>query len=587
MKYLYLFIFGLAALAIRAQNAEVSINFSNIPCAPGQCITLDAQYPALHETTAYTVSPIPFQPLYPFTGGTMMDSNYDDTWTTAVTLPFNFCFYGQAYDQVYVGSNGVVTFDVSGYPLSPDSSGLFYCPWNFAGSIPSVSFPIKNAIYGVYQDTDIRTTSGIANPAVQNVNYYTGGVSPNRYCVINFNQLPTFQCNTSVGLQTSQIVLHETTNVVDVFVSNRTPCTSWQSGVAVIGVQNAAGTNAVTPPGRNTGSWNATNEAWRFSPSGNEIVPTIEWSGNGAPLAVSGSTVTVCPETETLYSAIVTYAGCAGNIAGSATQDIWIAPGLNLADPQDMTACSETGTATFNIDQTATILGGQSSSDFDVAYFLTQQDAYDYTNNNLTDLVNFNAVDGQQIFVRVENLATGTGCFEVKSFTLHVTVPTGAPSGAGTQYFTQGDTLADLIVEGNNITWYDAATGGNQLPESTQLVHDTTYYAEQENEDVCPAGRSNSVPRLAVTVYDVALGIDQHALSQLSITPNPAADHLEIASPIDLSTVSVFNLLGQELNRQTVSGKHISISVSALAAGTYLLKVHTFAGDKVLKFVKR
>lgn len=40
-------------------------------------------------------------------------------------------------------------------------------------------------------------------------------------------------------------------------------------------------------------------------------------------------------------------------------------------------------------------------------------------------------------------------------------------------------TLADVIVDGTDVKWYDAASAGNELPISTLLVDGTSYYASQ------------------------------------------------------------------------------------------------------------
>ena len=56
---------------------------------------------------------------------------------------------------------------------------------------------------------------------------------------------------------TSQMVIYETTNVVEVYVLDRPSGCCWNDGNAVIGIQNQAGNLGYTPPGRNTGDWDA------------------------------------------------------------------------------------------------------------------------------------------------------------------------------------------------------------------------------------------------------------------------------------------------------------------------------------------
>ncbi|MGK4567656.1 hypothetical protein [Flavobacterium sp. 3HN19-14] len=271
-------------------KAEIEIEDPIAVCTPGDCTQLTASYYNLRDTSAYHVISTPYQNLYDYTGGTILNAPCDDAWTKPYTMPFNFCFYGVTYNQVRVGTNGVITFDISGAqtyagapnPVWPDAcpdpelptgSPLKYCPYALNGTIPSSTFVIKNGVFGVYQDTDIRPVGndgGVTDPLVQNVNYYVQGIAPNRYFVANFNELPQYRGSqsASAGLQTTQIVLHETTNIIEVYVKRRKHYQPWQGGVGVIGILDATGLKAVTPPGRNTGNWDANNEAWRFLPAG-------------------------------------------------------------------------------------------------------------------------------------------------------------------------------------------------------------------------------------------------------------------------------------------------------------------------------
>jgi hypothetical protein len=118
-----------------------------------------------------------------------------------------------------------------------------------------------------------------------------------------------FSCN---NLQSStEIVLYETTNVIEVYVQNKPTCNSWNNGNALIGIQNATGTTGLTPPGRNTGPWSANNEAWRFVPSGPAIWGPIQWFSSSGLIA-NTNTVQVCPSSTTTYTAVTTYTRCDG-----------------------------------------------------------------------------------------------------------------------------------------------------------------------------------------------------------------------------------------------------------------------------------
>jgi len=260
-----------------------------IPC--NDCITLTANVLHTGQTNTYAVSSIPYAPPYPFNAGTPILVNIDDRWSTVITLPFTFCFFGTGYTQLIAGSNGVVSFNLA------DANG--FCPWSFSAACPNVNL-IRNAVFGVYHDID---------PAVTGTMYQSVlGSYPCRTFVVNWNQVAMFSGSCNYMLATHQIVLYEATNVVEVYVQNAPLCATWNSGNKLIGIQNAAGNMGFTPPGRNTGPWSATNEAWRFTPNG---IPnyTIQWYQGGVPIG-SGPTINVCPTVTTTYTAIATYDNC-------------------------------------------------------------------------------------------------------------------------------------------------------------------------------------------------------------------------------------------------------------------------------------
>ena len=112
------------------------------------------------------------------------------------------------------------------------------------------------------------------------------------------------------------MVLYENTNIIEVYIQEKTLCSSWNFGNAIVGIQNATGTQAVVAPGRNglDTDWVTTNEAWRFVPSGNALT-SIKWyegSGTTGPLVGTTDVINVCPATTTTYTAEITYSLCNG-----------------------------------------------------------------------------------------------------------------------------------------------------------------------------------------------------------------------------------------------------------------------------------
>jgi hypothetical protein len=99
------------------------------------------------------------------------------------------------------------------------------------------------------------------------------------------------------------------------------------------------------------------------------------------------------------------------------------------------------------------------------------------------------------------NFVQSTGISSFALFSVGANVAVAAPTGAASQTFCAGKTVADLVTTGTNIKWYDAATAGSVLLSSTVLVNGTTYYATQTVSGV------ESTNRLAVTATVNALPV--------------------------------------------------------------------------------
>ena len=270
-------------------------------CASGSCTTLEATYLNVLEPTNYTVSSIAYAPPYQFNClKNPVSVNNDDVWSPVVNLPFNFCFYGNNYSQCVISSNGAISFDTT------NNIPGGYSAWAITNNLPNAAM-FRNAIFGVYHDIDPRVGGEVGWELIT----LNSGC---RALVAAWNNIPMYSCNAQ--LYSGMMVLYENTNVIDVYVQTKNVCGSWNSGNAVVGIQNAAGTAAVVPPNRNSldPDWTVTNEAWRFTPSG-LATSTIKWyqgSGTAGPVVGTTNTVSVCPGATTIYTAEVTYNLCGG-----------------------------------------------------------------------------------------------------------------------------------------------------------------------------------------------------------------------------------------------------------------------------------
>ena len=291
------------------------------------CTDLSATFLQTGETTSYEVSPIDYEPPFPTTGGTEVSVFIDDRWSNIIPLPFDFCFYGDTYSQILIGSNGVISFDT----VNNEPDG--YCDWSFSESIPSPDL-FGTTIFGPYMDIDPSVdSSGI-------INYTIFGDAPCRTMVVNFPDIPYYSSSCNQYTLTTQVVIYETTNVVEIYLEDRTnACSTWNDGNAVIGLQNQDGTDGITPPERNTGNWAANNEAWRFTPNGESNV-AFSWLNEDNEVIGTDSVINVCPANETsTYTAQAIYTNCNGDViteTDTVTVTFTGAFGIDLGDDQDL-----------------------------------------------------------------------------------------------------------------------------------------------------------------------------------------------------------------------------------------------------------
>lgn len=298
------------------QNTFLDCNY---PFVSSNCLNLTAHYPQFKLTDTYTVNSIPFSP-YTSTSQTVIKQNLDDEFTGIISLPFTFCFYGVAYDKLVIGSNGMISFDINqaNQPNAP----------NFTDTLPSQKLP-KQSIFGVLHDMAFSTSDD------SEINYSVIGVAPFRKFIINFHKGRLVNCNSQTS--TSQIVLSEGSNNIEIFVENKEiPCSLQSFKNSLIGINDAAGNVGLAAPGRNTGVWSATNEAWVFKPAGNDLVPTFSWYDSTGALIGNGATQLVCPEKDENYRVDILYSTCSGE-SKTYTDDINVKFAIDYPTVQNYT----------------------------------------------------------------------------------------------------------------------------------------------------------------------------------------------------------------------------------------------------------
>jgi gliding motility-associated-like protein len=294
-----------------------------LPCGVGST-TLTADFSQCgpgsnpNQTTNYGVTNIPY--VAQTNTGTQLFMS-DDSQQGPFNIGFTFCFFGQTYNQFWVGSNGWISFS----PAQPTTFTSATIP-NGAGTVP------KNCVMGPWQDWH----PGLGGQ----IRYQVQGTAPCRKLVVSWVGVPMFSCTNLLG--TFHTVIYESTNVIENYIQSKPNCLAWAGGTAVQGLHNTTGTVAITVPGRNSTQWTANNDAYRYTPSGPTVLPVPTWYivGNPNPIGV-GASITVTPPVQGAnYTCQLVYPSCnagwntCNSIAGPGPDTVFVQPGPpNLPQP--------------------------------------------------------------------------------------------------------------------------------------------------------------------------------------------------------------------------------------------------------------
>jgi len=181
--------------------------------------------------------------------------------------------------------------------------------------------------------------------------------------------------------------------------------------------------------------------------------------------------------------------------------------------------------------------------------------------------------------VRVTN--NDTNCITQSPVFQVFEIPVPAPIGDPNQTFILGQILADIVVSGQNIQWYNVFnrnSTSNPLPLNTPLVEGVTYYATQTINGY------ESASAFEITIQFLAN--NTFAFKDLKFNPNPVQDVLHIQSKDLIEDVTVFNIMGQKIFQQNFESLDLRLQLSQLKAGNYFVKLESDNKSQVIKVIK-
>jgi gliding motility-associated-like protein len=318
-KLLLIFILVLTGFAhMHAQYLSAGADTS---ICPGQSVTLTA---GLSNSPGGPLGGV-FAPPTNVTLCGSTTGTCDDSFSPIIPIGFSFTFYGNTYTSCIVGTNGVVSFNTA------QANGG--CQWSIGANCPSPS-NLMNCIMIPWQDNYLTRPPQV-------VRYKTTGVAPNRIFVVEFIDVEMYGC-WSGNCNGNQVLLKETSNIIETHLLHKKACPTWNGGRAIHGTHNSTGTIAHIVPGRNglDPAWGINDPAYPLPPSAPgvegrrwtplsassysiSVIPcaplslpptltpgTITWSVAGGAVIGTGASVTVSPATTTSYVASIPYSGC-------------------------------------------------------------------------------------------------------------------------------------------------------------------------------------------------------------------------------------------------------------------------------------
>jgi hypothetical protein len=159
-------------------------------------------------------------------------------------------------------------------------------------------------------------------------------------------------------------------------------------------------------------------------------------------------------------------------------------------------------------------------------------------------------------------------------------------------YFNDSDEKYDMGSISNSTGTDTIHTSGTISVPSTALVGVTTMrviknYFDYTTSPCMISSGFGQTEDYTLNVTSNPNGIESLTAAAIQFFPNPATDVLNINSPSIVNSISITNVLGQEVLQTNTHASFNQLNVASLPAGVYLVKVSTDAKVVSGKFVKR
>ncbi len=172
------------------------------------------------------------------------------------------------------------------------------------------------------------------------------------------------------------------------------------------------------------------------------------------------------------------------------------------------------------------------------------------------------------------------GCTIAESIEITVNETPDAPVATSPQLIAEGQTIADIIVTGDNLTWYTDEDLTDEVDASTVLTEGTyTFYVTDSMGD-CTS-------EATMITVEVSLSTKDFDTATFKAYPNPVKDYFNISYSKNIQNIAVINMLGQTIFTKNVNATDTQIDMTSLPTGTYFVKVNVDGAVKTIKVAKQ
>lgn len=275
-----------------------------------------------------------------------------------------------------------------------------------------------------------------------------------------------------------------------------------------------------------------TSGTWSSSATSTAVVTSGLVTGLSTGTAtISFTSTTVCGTLSATKAITVNALPDAGSITGSSTICIGSSSSLTSTEPGG-TWAGTTGNAT--VSSSGSVTGATEGPDVIV-----------YTVTNLCG----SAVTAKPVTVNALPASGTITGFSSVCIGSNITLTPSEPGG----------------------TW--AASNGNATVNAAGIVTGVsagTVDVSYTNTNTCGSASTGTT----ITVNDCALSVSNVSGTEVMLYPNPVVHSFTISSADGIRSLSISNLMGQEILKNSYDKKEVSINIGHLPSGIYMLRVN-------------